>query len=251
MPRSRRFRKSQNQVKPQWGKNNPQTKQKNRKMLMAIGAIVIVVVVVSAALVTNQGFFAAFSSSPSPSVTATLTPSPSTITRPTASLLTSPAGEYNANGTVVVLETNMGNIFIQLRDDMPITTSNFKNLVQKGTYDGTIFHRVIKDFMIQGGDPTGTGMGDPSIPNIQDEFTSDNHVNRATIAMANTGQPNSGSSQFFISTVNNNYLDTKHPVFGTVIQGMDVVDAISKVSTDSNDKPLQSVTIIKAEIVPP
>jgi peptidylprolyl isomerase len=137
---------------------------------------------------------------------------------------------------------------IELRDDMPITTGNFKKLVQQGVYNGTIFHRVIADFMIQGGDPTGTGYGDPSIPSIQDEFTSSNFNNRGTIAMANAG-PNTGSSQFFINVVNNNYLDSKHPVFGTVIDGMDVVDAISKVATNQNDKPLQDILIIKAELV--
>jgi peptidylprolyl isomerase len=142
----------------------------------------------------------------------------------------------------------MGDIVIELRDDMPITTENFKKLVQQGVYNGTIFHRVIADFMIQGGDPTGTGYGDPSIPNIQDEFTSNNFNNRGTIAMANAG-PNTGSSQFFINVVNNNYLDSKHPVFGTVIEGMDVVDAISKVATDQNAKPLQEIRIIKAELV--
>jgi peptidylprolyl isomerase len=142
----------------------------------------------------------------------------------------------------------MGDIVIELRDDMPITTGNFKKLVQQGVYNGTIFHRVIADFMIQGGDPTGTGYGDPSIPNIQDEFTSNNFNNRGTIAMANAG-PNTGSSQFFINVVNNNYLDSKHPVFGTVIEGMDVVDAISKVATDQNAKPLQEIRIIKAELV--
>ena len=153
----------------------------------------------------------------------------------------------------VLLQTSMGNITIQLRDDMPITTTNFKNLVQQGTYNGTIFHRVIVDFMIQGGDPTGTGVGDPSIPNIQDEFSSNstnNRNNRGTIAMANTGAPNSGSSQFFINVVYNGHLDNKHPVFGDIIEGMDIVDAISKVATDANDKPLQNVTIIKAEILP-
>ncbi|MCX8150058.1 MAG: peptidylprolyl isomerase [Candidatus Bathyarchaeota archaeon] len=143
----------------------------------------------------------------------------------------------------------MGNITIQLRNDMPITTTNFKNLVQQGVYDGTIFHRVIANFMIQGGDPTGTGYGDPSIPSIPDEFTNFNQNNRGTIAMANAG-PNTGSSQFFINVVNNNYLDSKHPVFGTVISGMDVVDAISRVATDGNDRPLQAITIIKAELIP-
>src|SRR4030066_852974 len=158
----------------------------------------------------------------------------------------------SSNGpTKVLLQTSMGNIIIQLRDDMPITTTNFKKLVQQGTYNGTIFHRVIDDFMIQGGDPTGTGYGDPSIPNIEDEFSSNstnNRNSRGTIAMANTGQPNSGSSQFFINVVYNSHLDDKHPVFGDVIEGMDVVDVISKVATDASDKPLQNVTIIKAKI---
>lgn len=148
----------------------------------------------------------------------------------------------------VLLHTSMGDITIELRSDMPITSGNFKKLVGQGVYDGTIFHRVIDGFMIQGGNPTGTGYGDPSIPNIPDEFTSNNKNDRGTIAMANAG-PNTGSSQFFINVVNNNYLDTKHPVFGTVISGMDVVDAISKVATNQNDKPLQDVTIIKAEII--
>ena len=117
--------------------------------------------------------------------------------------------EYT-NGAKVLLHTNMGDITIQLRNDMPITTGNFKNLVQKGTFNGTIFHRVIKGFMIQGGDPTGTGYGDPSIPDIKDEFTANNRNDRGTIAMANAG-PNTGSSQFFINLVNNNFLDCKHP----------------------------------------
>jgi peptidylprolyl isomerase len=155
---------------------------------------------------------------------------------------TEPAGK-------VLLQTTMGNITIQLRDDRPITTENFKKLVQQGVYDETIFHRVIANFMIQGGDPTGTGYGDSSIPNIQDELSSSNLNNRGTISMANTGQANTGSSQFFINTVDNNHLDTKHSVFGNVTSGMDVVDAISNVATDDNDKPLTDVRIIKAEII--
>jgi len=133
---------------------------------------------------------------------------------------------------------------------MPITTGNFKNLVEQGVYDGVIFHRIIDGFMIQGGDPTGTGYGDPSIPNIKDEFTHEggNKNNRGTISMANAG-PNTGSSQFFINLVNNNFLDSKHPVFGEIIQGMDTVDKIAKVSTDMNDKPLEEVKIIKASII--
>jgi len=111
------------------------------------------------------------------------------------------------------------------------------------------FFRVIADFMIQGGDPTGTGYGDPSIPNIQDEFTDNNKNERGIIAMANTGAPNTGSSQFFINVVYNSHLDDAHPVFGEVIEGMDVVDRISEVATDELDKPLEEVTLIKAQLV--
>lgn len=150
--------------------------------------------------------------------------------------------------TKVMLKTNKGDITIELYADMPITAGNFKNLVQKGTYDGVIFHRVIDGFMIQGGDPTGTGMGDPNIPTIKDEFTVNSKNNRGTISMANRG-PNTGSSQFFINLVDNNYLDSKHPVFGKVVDGMDVVDTIGKVPTDANDKPRDEVIILKAEIV--
>jgi len=157
------------------------------------------------------------------------------------------ADEY-LNGVKVLFHTSVGDITIQLRNDMPITTNNFKNLIQKGTFNGTIFHRIISDFMIQGGDPTGTGYGDPSISEIKDEFTYKNHNDRGTIAMANAG-PNTGSSQFFINLVNNNYLDTKHPQFGKIVSGMDVVDAIAKVRTDSRDKPLKEVVIVNASIV--
>jgi len=163
------------------------------------------------------------------------------------------SGYIGSNGSnnagTVLLQTSMGNITIQLRNDRPITTRNFKNLVQQGVYDNTIFHRVIAGFMIQGGDPTGTGYGDPSIPNIEDELSGSNLNSRGTIAMANTGQPDTGSSQFFINVVDNNYLDNKHSVFGTVISGMNVVDDISNIGTDDDDKPLTDVKIIKAEII--
>jgi peptidylprolyl isomerase len=151
--------------------------------------------------------------------------------------------------TKVQLETSLGNITIQLREDMPITSGNFRKLVEQGIYNGTIFHRVIKNFMIQGGDPTGTGCGDPSIPDIKDEFTKTNHNDRGTIAMANAG-PNTGSSQFFINQVDNNYLDKMHPVFGTVISGMDVVDKIAGVRKDPKDRPIEKVVIVKAEMIP-
>ena len=148
----------------------------------------------------------------------------------------------------VMLETNYGNITIELRADQPITAGNFKSLVEKGTYNGIIFHRVIDGFMIQGGDPTGTGYGDPKIQNIKDEFNGIQKNNRGTIAMANAG-PNTGSSQFFINLVNNNFLDNKHPVFGDVVEGMDIIDKIAKVPTDSNDRPVQEVKIINARVL--
>lgn len=137
----------------------------------------------------------------------------------------------------VVLVTSRGNITIELFDDMPITTGNFKNLATLGVYDGTIFHRVIAGFMIQGGDPTGN----QSIATIQDEFRGDQRNLRGTVAMANTGEPNSGSSQFFINLVYNEHLDNLHPVFGRVLAGMDVVDAISQVSVDGENRPLERV----------
>jgi peptidylprolyl isomerase len=164
----------------------------------------------------------------------------------------------------VLLETSMGDILIELRDDMPITTENFKNLVQQGAYDGTIFHRVIADFMIQGGDPTTGTWSGGSVPNIQDEFSEkaeNNKHSRGTVAMAKqsnptTGQmiPNSGSSQFFINVKYNSHLDNGYSVFGEVIDGMDVVDKISKVATDGDppngaNKPLEDVTLIRAQLV--
>ena len=153
-------------------------------------------------------------------------------------------------GTQIKLETNYGDIVIELYDkDMPITTGNFKKLVEKGFYDGVIFHRVIDGFMIQGGDPTGTGMGGPGY-NIKDEFTETevDANNRGTISMANAG-PNTGGSQFFINLVDNSFLDGRHPVFGKVVQGMNVVDAIAKVETDSSDRPLEEVKIIKVSVI--
>ncbi len=161
--------------------------------------------------------------------------------------LASSTGAAEDNETQVLMETTMGNITIQLYDDMPITAENFQELVEKGFYDGTIFHRVIGDFMIQGGDPEGTGMGGPGYT-IEDEFTDHNRNDRGTIAMANSG-PNTGGSQFFINLVDNNYLDEMHPVFGEVVDGMDVVDAIGKVKTGAEDRPVEEVKIIRARVI--
>jgi len=171
----------------------------------------------------------------------------------TGSASGTPAGTTTMTPTLqepqklVRLETNMGTIVIALDPNMPITAGNFETLVKKGYYDGVIFHRVISGFMLQGGDPTGTGRGGPGYV-IKDEFTTNNRNDRGTISMANAG-PNTGGSQFFINLVNNNFLDSKHPVFGKVVEGMDVVDKIAKVKTDGSDRPLQNVTIIRAVMV--
>ena len=172
---------------------------------------------------------------------------------PSASMTTSPSVSTVANDQKRVrLETTMGNITIVLDPDMPITAGNFESLVKKGYYDGVIFHRVMNGFMIQGGDPTGTGRGNPGY-RIPDEFTSHNKNVRGAVAMANSG-PNTGSSQFFINLVDNSIqpaVDTKYPVFGNVVEGMEVVDAIGKVPTSGapNNRPLQNVTIIRAEVI--
>jgi len=153
----------------------------------------------------------------------------------------------------VLLQTSMGNIIIQLRDDKPITSGNFKNLVQQGLYDGTIFHRVVEGFMIQGGQVNA------SVASIPDEIGSNNTNTKGTIAMANAG-PNTATSEFFINVVDNSGthryagFDTSYTVFGTVVQGLDVAEAISHVQVDDpssqSPKPVQDVTIIKAEILP-
>jgi len=154
------------------------------------------------------------------------------------------------NNAKVKLETNHGDIVIELYlEKMPITAGNFKKLVGEGFYDGVIFHRIIDGFMLQGGDPTGAGSGGPGY-NIEDEFTNTelDQNNRGTLSMANAG-PNTGGSQFFINLVNNNFLDGKHPVFGRVIEGMDVVDKIAKVQTGVGDKPTEDVVIVKASLI--
>jgi len=153
-----------------------------------------------------------------------------------------------------VFETNKGTFTIELFEDKaPVTTGNFIKLVNQGFYNGLIFHRVIPQFMIQGGCPEGTGAGGPGYM-IKDEFHKDLSNVRGTIAMANRG-PNTGGSQWFINIVDNCYLDfdkkpysSAHPVFGKVVEGMEVVDAISQVKTIRNDKPAQDVVIKKISI---
>lgn len=185
------------------------------------------------------------------------------------------------NGDLVaVMHTTMGDITIKLfPKETKKTVENFTTHAKNGYYNGIIFHRVIKDFMIQGGDPTGTGMGGESIwgHSFEDEFTPELHNYRGAICMANAG-PNTNGSQFFIvqaDTVPANmlmqmkqmpdsfpeecveaykelggtpWLDFRHSVFGQVVEGMDVVDAIANVKTGANDKPVDEVSIVSIEI---
>jgi peptidylprolyl isomerase len=152
-----------------------------------------------------------------------------------------------AAGKKAAMETTQGRIVIELFGDMPVTAGNFASLVEKGFYNGVIFHRVIDGFMIQGGDPTGTGRGGPGFT-IRDELRAGNRNDRGTISMANAG-PNTGGSQFFINLVDNNFLDDRHPAFGRVVEGMDVVDRIGRVKTDRNDRPLEPVKMVKVSLV--
>src|SRR5881275_3305159 len=149
--------------------------------------------------------------------------------------------------TSATLHTTKGAIAIELfDDDAPKTVANFKKLAGDNFYNGVIFHRVIKDFMIQGGDPTGTGRGGPGYT-FEDEFN-DHGVDRGALAMANAG-PNTNGSQFFIVTADScPWLNGKHTVFGRVTNGMDVVDAISNVEADASDKPRQDVVIERVEL---
>jgi peptidyl-prolyl cis-trans isomerase B (cyclophilin B) len=145
------------------------------------------------------------------------------------------------------LHTNHGAVTVELfDDDAPKTVENFRKLAGDGFYDGVIFHRVIPDFMIQGGDPTGTGTGGPGYT-FEDEIK-EHPVVRGSLAMANAG-PNTNGSQFFVVTADAcPWLDGKHTVFGQVTAGMDVVDAISAVDKDARDKPHEDVVIERVEL---
>ena len=149
--------------------------------------------------------------------------------------------------SAATLQTNHGAIELELFDaDAPKTVANFTKLAGEGFYDGVVFHRVIPDFMIQGGDPTGTGMGGPGYT-FEDEFN-DHKVVRGALAMANAG-PNTNGSQFFVVTAEATpWLDGKHTVFGQVTDGMDVVDKLEGLPTDGRDKPREDAKIEKLTI---
>jgi peptidylprolyl isomerase len=169
-------------------------------------------------------------------------------------LLIAFVGIVNGNGAsakelMVVLQTNQGEITIRLMPEVaPKACENFSKLAEKGYYDGIIFHRVIKNFMIQGGDPTGTGRGGSSIWGrpFEDEVTADAAFDKpGLLAMANAG-PNTNGSQFFITTKKTPWLNMRHTIFGEVISGYDVVKKIENTATGSSDKPVEEQRIIKA-----
>jgi cyclophilin family peptidyl-prolyl cis-trans isomerase len=153
--------------------------------------------------------------------------------------------------TVAIIQTNMGTIELELfADKTPKTVENFVGLANKGYYNGVIFHRVIDNFMIQGGDPTGTGRGGQSLwgGKFEDEFVPElKHDSEGILSMANAG-PNTNGSQFFITLKATPWLDGRHTVFGKVIKGMDVVKAIGKVQTNQQDRPLKDVVMEKVTI---
>jgi cyclophilin family peptidyl-prolyl cis-trans isomerase len=149
----------------------------------------------------------------------------------------------------IKMVTSMGTIVAEMFEDKaPKTTANFIDLVSKGFYNGLIFHRVIDEFMIQGGDPTGTGCGGPGYE-INDEFGPGlSHDGPGYFSMANAG-PNTGGSQFFITLAETPWLNGHHAIFGKVVEGMDVVQKIGKTKTDASDRPLIDVVIKKVKVV--
>jgi cyclophilin family peptidyl-prolyl cis-trans isomerase len=145
------------------------------------------------------------------------------------------------------LHTNHGEIRVELHDeDAPKTVENFRRLAGDGFYEGVVFHRVIPDFMIQGGDPTGTGSGGPGYT-FEDEIN-EHKIVRGALAMANAGPDTNGSQFFIVTTDEAPWLDGKHTVFGRVVEGMDAVDAIEAHPTDERDRPLEDVVIERVEL---
>ena len=162
-----------------------------------------------------------------------------------------PPADPNKKNSLAVFETSMGTFKVELFEDKaPRTAQNFISLVNKGFYNGLIFHRVIDGFMIQGGDPKGNGTGGPGYV-IPDEFHKDlKHTGAGILSMANAG-PNTGGSQFIITLDATPWLDGKHAIFGKVVEGLDVVKAIGKVKTGAQDRPQTDVVMKKITIVTP
>jgi peptidylprolyl isomerase domain and WD repeat-containing protein 1 len=153
----------------------------------------------------------------------------------------------------ILLSTNLGDITLELFPEAaPKTVENFVGLTEKGYYDGIIFHRVIRDFMIQWGDPTGTGTGGKSIwmKAFEDEFNDRSLTHKKwVISMANAGRNTNGSQFFIVTAADASFLDRKHTIFGHVVEGMDIVDMIESSATDRNDKPKDEVKIITAKVI--
>lgn len=149
---------------------------------------------------------------------------------------------------IAQVQTNQGAFSIELFEDKaPKTAQNFIDLAEKGFYDGIIFHRVISGFMIQGGDPTGTGRGGPGY-NIPDEFHPElRHMEEGMLSMANAGR-NTGGSQFFITLDATSWLDGKHAIFGKIVEGIDVIRAIGSTATGPGDKPLEDVMMESVKV---
>lgn len=170
-------------------------------------------------------------------------PAPQAVNPPAPSPAAEQAKVPAKPNSVALFETSKGNFKVELYEDKaPITAKNFITLAEKGYFNGQIFHRVIDNFMIQGGDPQGNGTGGPGYT-IPDEFhPALKHTGPGILSMANRG-PNTGGSQFFITLAPTPWLDGKHAIFGKVVEGLDVVQAIGKVKTGPNDKPVDTVTI--------
>jgi peptidylprolyl isomerase len=166
-------------------------------------------------------------------------------------IINTATGAQNMQDTSVILETNQGNIELKLMPQVaPRACENFIGLVKKGYYNGVIFHRVIKNFMIQSGDPTGTGSGGDSIwgKPFEDEVSRDMQFNESGIlAMANAG-PNTNGSQFFITTAKTPWLDMRHTIFGKVVSGYEVVQKIENTPKDPSDRPIAEQKIIRAYV---
>ena len=172
-------------------------------------------------------------------------------TEPTKADTPLPPADPNKKNSLAVFETSMGTFKVELFEDKaPRTAQNFISLVNKGFYNGLIFHRVIDGFMIQGGDPKGNGTGGPGYV-IPDEFHKDlKHTGAGMLSMANAG-PNTGGSQFFITLDATPWLDGKHAIFGKVVEGLDVMKAIGKVKTGAQDRPQTDVVMKKITIITP
>jgi cyclophilin family peptidyl-prolyl cis-trans isomerase len=228
--------------------NKKTPKKKSNRQSIIIGVIALIIIVIGAYAVIRQPG-SENTNSTNPTATPTATPT------------TSPANSNSTIGTKVLLQTTAGNITIQLRTDKPITTTNFINIVQKGWYDGTTFHRTMTGFMIQG------GIINETVPTIHDEIGNNNRNVAYTIAMAKTNDPNSATSEFFINVADNgnNWIDQAHTTkfdqvyteFGTVISGQSVVDSIANAPVTENpynpgemSVPVNPVSIITATIIP-